>query len=147
MRKPILLTLAVLSLFALLPAALAGCSSQATPTPTTPVTVTNISAAGAKSLIDKNADNKDFGIVDVRTPDEYAGGHIATSINIDLNSGQFKTDILSLDKNKTYLVYCATGVRSANASAQMVGLGFQHVYNMLGGITAWKDNGYPTSTK
>ncbi len=139
----LLLGFAVISLLALVPAGLAGCSTKATPT--TEATVQNLSVPDAYAFIKSNANNKNFTIIDVRTSDEYNGGHIPDSININLESANFKSDILTLNKNYTFLVYCQTGVRSANASAQMVSFGFQHVYNMNGGIIAWKAAGYPTT--
>ena len=145
MRNRLFLIIVVISLLALVPAGLAGCSSKATPTATAMATVNNLSVADANTLIQKNANNPDFTIIDVRTQGEYQDGHIKDAINIDVNSGSFKTDVSSLDTTKTYLVYCQTGVRSANASAQMVGLGFQHVYNMTGGISDWTAAGYPTT--
>ena len=137
MRNRLFLIIVIISLLALVPTGLAGCGSKAT--------VNNISVADANTLIQKNANNPDFTIIDVRTQGEYQDGHIKDAINIDVDSGSFKTDVSSLDTTKTYLVYCQTGVRSANASAQMVGLGFQHVYNMTGGISDWTAAGYPTT--
>jgi rhodanese-related sulfurtransferase len=82
-------------------------------------------------------------IIDVRTPQEYASGYINGAVNIDIGSPTFKDEIGKLDKNKTYIVYCRTGVRSAAARDIMEGLGFQHVINVLGGITAWEAAGLP----
>ncbi len=47
---------------------------------------------------------------------------------------------------KTYLVYCQSGTRSARAAQIMSELGFTKVYNMRGGIAKWKDAGYPVVT-
>ena len=82
-------------------------------------------------------------VIDVRTPQEYADGHIRAAINIDYNSPAFKDEIGQLDKNKTYIVYCRTGARSAQARQIMEDLGFKYVINMDGGITAWIDQGLP----
>jgi len=87
--------------------------------------------------------NNTISIIDVRTPQEYASGYIRGAINIDLNSPTFKDEIGKLDKNKTYIVYCRSGSRSAAARGIMEGLGFQHVINMLGGVTTWEAAGLP----
>jgi len=81
--------------------------------------------------------------VDVRTPGEYAGGHIDNAINIDYNASDFKEIINELDKNNGYIVYCQGGGRSAAASKVMAELGFKHINNMTGGILAWEAAGLP----
>ena len=87
----------------------------------------------AYSLIQENQDNHDFVILDVRTPREFAGGHIEGAVNLDYNAPTFKNDLNSLDKTKVYLVYCRTGRRSKGAFDMMKALEFQEVYHMLGG--------------
>lgn len=83
-------------------------------------------------------------VVDVRTPQEYAQGHLKGAINIPLSDLPLR--IGGLDPNKPILVYCQTGYRSAQASAVLVKAGFTQVYNMDGGMTAWINSGYPTVT-
>ncbi len=102
-----------------------------------------ISAGEAAALIDARAGDADFVILDVRTPAEYAGGHIDGAVNIDYNDPGFQSRIDALDRTKTYLVYCRSGNRSASAVAVMAGLGFVGVYEIDGGITAWTDAGQP----
>ncbi len=103
----------------------------------------NLTVEEAFELIKKNYGNESFVILDVRTPEEFAEGHIKGAINIDFYSPDFKRKLNELDRNKTYLVYCRTGHRSSIAAQMMVELGFKHVYNMNGGILEWKDRGYP----
>ena len=83
-------------------------------------------------------------VVDVRTPQEYAQGHLKGATNIPLSD--LPVQIGGLDRNRPILVYCQTGVRSAQASAILVNAGFTQVYDMDGGITAWINAGYPTVT-
>ncbi len=83
-------------------------------------------------------------VVDVRTPQEYAQGHLKGATNIPLSD--LPVQIGGLDRNRPILVYCQTGVRSAQASAILVNAGFTQVYDMDGGITAWINSGYPTVT-
>jgi rhodanese-related sulfurtransferase len=102
-----------------------------------------VSPVEAYAIIALNAGHFSFTIIDVRTPTEYAAGHLPGAINRDLSSPTFKDDIDKLEKNKTYLVYCASGVRSTAASKIMQELGFPQIYNMDGGIGAWKAQNLP----
>ena len=74
-------------------------------------------------------------VVDVRTPAEYAAGHIDGAINIDVEASTFDAEIAKLDKNATYAVYCHSGRRSGLATDAMGKAGFTHVYNLSGGMT------------
>ncbi|MBD78855.1 MAG: hydrolase [Crocinitomicaceae bacterium] len=83
-------------------------------------------------------------IVDVRTPEEVADGVIEGAMVVDITQEDFMERISKLEKGKPIYVYCKAGGRSANASEKLVGLGYQQVYNIMGGMDAWKANGYPT---
>jgi phage shock protein E len=61
--------------------------------------------------------------VDVRTPDEYASGHVPGALNLDVQAPDFRTRAAQLDRSKRYLVYCRSGNRSAQAVAAMRELG------------------------
>jgi rhodanese-related sulfurtransferase len=80
-------------------------------------------------------------LVDVRTPGEYSAGHIEKAINADIYTDAFRQRIAQLDKNKPVLVYCASGVRSANAARQLKQAGFTQVYDLRGGFNAWRAAG------
>lgn len=82
-------------------------------------------------------------VVDVRTPEEVATGHLAGSVNINFLGESFTQDITKLNKNKTYLLYCKSGNRTRKAADQMQKAGFKHVYMLEGGITAWNEAGKP----
>ena len=86
---------------------------------------------------------ENFVIIDVRTPEEYANGHIENAINLDYYSKTFKDELNKLDKNKAYLIYCRSGRRTGTVLDIMKGLGFTEVYNMLGAITQWEAKGLP----
>ena len=109
--------------------------------------IENITPQEAFTLIEDNRNNPDFVILDVRTPQEFAQGHIAGAIMIDFYSMTFRDDLDALDKDKTYLIYCGSGGRSGKTLDIMEELGFQEVYNLLGGINAWQDAGLPTTTE
>ncbi|MBD0297481.1 MAG: rhodanese-like domain-containing protein [Bacteroidota bacterium] len=76
-------------------------------------------------------------VMDVRTAEEYASGHIPKSLNMDVQQENFTNRIQSLDKSRTYLLYCRSGKRSAKALNIMKENGFDKVYHLEGGITAW----------
>ncbi len=105
--------------------------------------IKDINAREAFTLIQENAGNPGFTIVDVRTPGEFAGGHIENAVNVDFQSAMFRNDIDSLDKDKEYLIYCRSGARSRGALGVMTGLGFREVYHLTVGITGWMDEGLP----
>lgn len=105
-----------------------------------------ISVSDASKLIDKNKDNQDIVILDVRTHEEYKSGHIANSVNINYKSSDFKEQIEKLDKNKSYITYCRSGRRSTGASQTMKELGFQKIIMIQGGMTAWSKEGLPVSS-
>jgi|WetSurMetagenome_2_1015567.scaffolds.fasta_scaffold180140_2 rhodanese-related sulfurtransferase len=114
------------------------------PTVTAPaVTVPALNSQEAAALIELNQDNPDFVILDVRTPDEFGGVHLANAINIDYESTDFYTELGKLDRSKQYLVYCKSGQRSSPAVRMMVELGFKRVYHLSVGINQWIKDGYP----
>lgn len=77
-------------------------------------------------------------IIDVRTEDEVNNGKIPGSLNFDIYKGQgFVYLVDDLDKTKNYYVYCAAGVRSANACGVMQQLGFENTFNLIGGFSQW----------
>jgi rhodanese-related sulfurtransferase/glutaredoxin len=98
----------------------------------------NITVSQAKTLIEENKNNKNFVILDVRTPEEFNQDKIDTkAVNIDVDSANFDTKIANLDKDLDYLVYCRTGRRSKIAAEKMVILGFKNIKNLEGGTVAW----------
>jgi rhodanese-related sulfurtransferase len=82
-------------------------------------------------------------VIDVRTPGEYAAGHIAGAQNIDVEAGDFAQRISTLDPKGAYLVYCRTGRRSAVAAEQMAAAGFTDIVDG-GGLDALVAAGAPT---
>ena len=83
-------------------------------------------------------------ILDVRTNSEVAQGIIANAKQIDFNSPNFDANIEKLDKTKPIFVYCAVGGRSGQASKILAKKGFKQVYNLDGGINAWRSAGNAT---
>ena len=82
-------------------------------------------------------------IVDVRTSEEFASGHIEGALNIDFNSGNFANEITRLNPSETYAVYCRSGSRSGQAASIMHKAGFHDVSNLNGGVIDWTNDGLP----
>ncbi len=97
-------------------------------------------------LIQRNQDNPEFIIVDIRTPEEFNGGHIQGAILIDFRADNFEAEMGKLDKDKAYLIYCRTGNRSRRSFATIKKLHFTEVYHLAKGITGWQADGF-TVTK
>ena len=90
---------------------------------------------------------KDAVVLDVRTPGEYAKGHLADALNADWNGSEFKNQIKALNKNEPVFVYCLSGNRSASAAAAMRADGFTQVFELGGGIMKWRASNLPEVTK
>ncbi|ARS35937.1 rhodanese-like domain-containing protein [Pontibacter actiniarum] len=85
-------------------------------------------------------------LIDVRTPEEYATGHLDGAVNSDYRGGDFAGDLQRWDKDKVYYLYCATGNRSSKAAELLKEAGFKHIYN-IGGFQTLKESGLPTTTE
>jgi rhodanese-related sulfurtransferase len=98
---------------------------------------------------DKGISNKDsVQILDVRTPEEYASGHLKGSLLADWsNKTEFERRIAFIDKNKPVYVYCLAGGRSAVAASKLRNEGYQQVFELDGGINSWKAAGKPVEGK
>lgn len=81
------------------------------------------------------AQQKGARIVDVRTEGEFQLGHIPGSVNIPLD--QLQTAAAGWDKSASYVVYCASGARSAEAQQALQSMGFKNVADLTGGIATW----------
>ena len=85
-------------------------------------------------------------LLDVRTPQEYAEGHIEGALNINVQSDDFQQMAgKELSKDSTILVYCRSGRRSMDAAGILTRLGYR-VINLKGGIIEWKEDGLPVTT-
>ena len=91
----------------------------------------------------KEKASKEGILVDVRTPEEYAAGHLTEASNSNFLDGTFANNIKGWDKQKTYYLYCASGNRSGKAAKLMQEAGFKNVYN-IGGYQGLKSAGLPT---
>jgi rhodanese-related sulfurtransferase len=82
-------------------------------------------------------------LLDVRTEHEFEEVHLEGALLMNINSGVFLSEIETLDRSKHYYVYCAVGGRSKVACGIMLSRGFEHVYNLSGGLAAWIQKGLP----
>lgn len=80
-------------------------------------------------------------ILDVRTPEEFAAGHLPGAVNIDVSAPDFADRIGTLVPDAPYAVYCRSGNRSAAAVEQMTAAGFTQVFDLGGGILDWQEAG------
>ncbi|MEO9964752.1 MAG: rhodanese-like domain-containing protein [Reichenbachiella sp.] len=99
-----------------------------------------LSAEEFKEMIENESD--DFVIMDVRTDEEIALGKLIGAQQVNFRDEDFEEQLKQLDKELTYYVYCAAGGRSGKAAAKMSELGFAKVYDLKGGINAWREQGY-----
>jgi len=116
-------------------ALLAGCSSDS-------ASVENVSA---DQFLTASAEPGTV-VVDVRTPAEFAAGHVDGAVNIDVESADFASQIATLPNETTYAVYCRSGRRSALATDQMAEAGFTSLVNLEGGVADLQAAGAPIVT-
>jgi rhodanese-related sulfurtransferase len=100
----------------------------------------DIDAAGATSLMDDD----NLIILDVREKKERKSGYINNDIHIPLSN--VKSQLDKLDKNKSILVYCRSGSRSSHIAGLLTRNEYENVYNLKGGIQAWKRAKLPVKT-
>lgn len=110
-RSRFVTIVAAAAMAGLIPLATTACSSDATP-------VAEASVAEGAVLLD------------VRTPEEFATGHLEGAINIDIQSADFDARVSELDPDATYLVYCRSGNRSGQAMSRMQAQGFTDLTNL-----------------
>lgn len=89
-------------------------------------------------------DRKGFVLVDVRSPEEHAGGFIpGTDVNIDFREMKSRHRELGAQVEDHIVVYCQSGHRSNVAAEMLADLGYRHVYNVVGSMNAWLEAGFP----
>lgn len=120
----------------LLPAALAAARDSASP---------NVNAEDAAALL--HSDSAGVYVLDVRTPGEFAQGHVPGAHNLDFFAANFRQAIRALPRNKTILLYCRTGRRSASALRLLREAGYGDVAHMHEGFEGWKAAGLPISAE
>lgn len=97
----------------------------------------------ALKLIEENRDNPDFVILDIQPDAYYNEAYIKGCIHIDMFRGHEVDKIDVLDRSKTYLVYCRTGLKSDIGVKYMEKEGFKNIYHLYEGFGSWIDEGLP----
>lgn len=77
-------------------------------------------------------------VIDVRTPEEFAEGHLPGAVNVDVEAASFPAQVAQLDPDAQYAVYCRSGNRSRAAIDFMTQAGVAHTVGLEGGVGAWK---------
>ena len=104
-----------------------------------PSQLKSIPAVEFKKLVDA----KSVQLIDVRTAEEFAAGHIAGAVNIDVNKPDFIENVKKLSKKKPLALYCRSGNRSKAAASKIADLGFV-IYELNSGFKDWMQAGFPT---
>ena len=91
----------------------------------------DVTPAAAQKLL---AENKEVRVLDVRTPAEYAEGHIAGALNVDFKASDFAENVAKLDKNTTYIVHCRSGKRSSSSLPILKENNFGTIYHLNKGF-------------
>lgn len=76
-------------------------------------------------------------LLDVRRPEEFAGGHLPGALNVEVTAPDFAQRVAALDHSRPVYVYCRSGARSASAARQLSGAGFPAVAHLVGGVLDW----------
>lgn len=129
-------TLAIAALIAT--AALTGCSGS-TPATASDSGPARVGTGEFAAVIEQPG----IQIIDVRTPEEFAEGHIAGAVNIPVQQADFGDRIAQLDPNTTYAVYCRSGNRSQPAVDAMEQAGITDIYELESGTKGWTAEGRP----
>jgi rhodanese-related sulfurtransferase len=82
-------------------------------------------------------------ILDVRTPEEFADGHLAGAVNISSADPEFSKKIAALDQTRPVLVHCAAGGRSRRVLPALEALKFPSIHHLAAGFNGWLDAGKP----
>ena len=101
----------------------------------------NYESIAAVNFAEKIKTTPQAAIIDVRSPEEFAGQHIDNAINIDWNGDNFDGKIGKYDKSKPIFIYCMSGGRSKKAAEKLSELGFTKIYELQGGIMKWNAAG------
>lgn len=82
-------------------------------------------------------------VLDIRTPSDFAAGHVEGALNIDYYARDFPDRIQALDPGQTYIVYCQKGVRSRSLMRALIGSRFNDVMHIAEGLAGWRSKGLP----
>ena len=128
---------------AVLSGGVVGCSSASSSAERGPVAAGDVGSPGRVGVAEFTTliGKPGVQIIDVRTPVEFAEGHIIGAVNIPVQQPDFIERVARLDPKSTYAVYCRSGNRSKSAVAQMQGAGVTNIYELASGTNGWTAEG------
>jgi phage shock protein E len=106
--------------------------------PAKPSFVRDLTPDEAEALLKSNTN---VVVLDIRRPQEFAAGHLAGATNLNFYAPDFAETLAKLDRNKPYLLHCATGGRSTRCLPELEKLQFTNVYHLKAGIAGWQKAG------
>ncbi len=139
-------TVIALGLIAAFPLVAVGCGNDDDEPGAGAVATTEVTAATDATGEQTAPATSDVIIIDVRTPEEYAQGHLEGAINLDVEGGEFEAGLADLDPTAAYSVYCRSGRRSAMAADVMAENGFTEVTDLGSLESAAAATGLPVTT-
>ena len=107
------------------------------------ISLGDVSTISVEQAVAKLKKDPKIVVVDIRTPEEFASGHIEGAINIDINSDDFAKDLAKLDRKKTYLMHCQSGGRSSASIPVWERLDFEKVLHLSAGTLGWAKEKQP----
>jgi rhodanese-related sulfurtransferase len=108
-----------------------------------PLSGDKIDTEDAYNFLKKHRGDIDVVLLDVRTKDEYDSGHINNAVMVDFKRTDFPDEIAKLDRNKRYIIYSNSAVRSSMAFELMKEMRFEKVHVIKGGLVEWKAKNLP----
>lgn len=108
------------------------------------MSVESVSPEEAARLIQESSE---IVVLDIRTPEEFAEGHVAGAMNIDFRSESFAEDISKLDPGTPVVLHCRSGNRSGQSLPTLEKVGFEEIYHLEAGFNGWQASNLPVATE
>lgn len=128
------------ALLACIPIALLACGDNPSVGETTPAPVRDVTQ---QQVLEATQSQTPPLILDVRTPAEYASGHVPGAVNIPHGEVAARSDEIAAHREREVIVYCERGGRAAKASDALAAAGFTQLRHLAGDMSAWRDAGLP----
>jgi len=145
----------IFSIFALLAVLLASCNNPKNETVEKTVETETVAIEEPKGTLEKTAElieadklndlmaaDTELQLIDVRSPEEFAEGHLKGAVNININDASFNDEIQKLLRDEPVFLYCRSGGRSARAGKIVAALGYR-AYDLDKGIQGWEGQNFP----
>ena len=116
--------------------------ASAAAAPVKPTQEVKMKRVGVEEFAKLRADTNNV-VLDVRTEKEFQAGHIPGAVHIDVNAKDFEAQVGKLGTNRTFLIHCASGVRSRRACGRLDAAGFQNLIDLAPGFNGWEKAGQP----